>query len=350
LKRRFEGKLPLNYKELLPLSSPTDSPIATRKLSENVLTKIFDKIPELIGGSADLTGSNLTRTKSAVDFQHPYTGLGNYGGRYIRFGVREHGMAAICNGICAYGGFVPFGATFFNFISYALGAVRLSALSKHQVLYIMTHDSIGLGEDGPTHQPIETLAGLRAMPNLVTLRPADGNEVSAAYISALESKSRPSVLILTRQNLPPLNGSSVEKALKGAYVLSSSKDAKVVLVGTGSEVSLALESAKLLSNHNIECNIVSMPSWELFEEQTVSYRESVFPKGLPVVSIEAMSTLGWQKYAHYSIGIDTFGISAPYQQAYKHFGLVPEAIAPRVIKVVQHYETTAPEHKLFFAQ
>ena len=346
LQRRSKGQLPKGLLESLPTYTPADSAIATRKLSETVLNKIADQLPELVGGSADLTGSNLTRWKTAVDFQHPSTQLGEYAGRYIRFGVREHGMAAICNGMQAYGALIPFCATFFNFITYAWGAVRLSALSKHQVIYIMTHDSIGLGEDGPTHQPIETLSLLRATPNIITLRPADGNETSAAYAAALEARKTPSVIILTRQNLPHLEGSSIEKAKKGAYVLSSSPQAKAILVGTGSEVSLAVEAAKLLAAAGISVNVVSMPSWELFEAQTQAYKESVFVEGLPVVSMEAMSTTGWHKYAHVPLGIDTFGLSAPYLQAYKHVGLVPDVVAEKVKKVIAHYETVKPEWKL----
>lgn len=317
-------------------------------MSENLLNAVADAVPELVGGSADLTGSNLTRWKTAVDFQADSTGLGRYSGRYIRFGVREHGMAAICNGMEAFGGIIPFGATFFNFISYALGAVRLSALSKQQVIYIMTHDSIGLGEDGPTHQPIETLASLRAMPNILAIRPADGNEVSAAYIAALENRNRPSVIILTRQNVPHLHGSSIESALRGAYQLSAPEGSKVILVATGSEVSLAVETAlHLLKTQNIQSTVVSMPSWELFEDQTLEYRQSVFPKNIPVVSIEAMSTLGWHKYAHYSCGIDTFGMSAPYLESYRHFGLTPDQLSDRIVRVVEHYRVAVPEWKMF---
>ncbi|KAL2914046.1 Transketolase [Polyrhizophydium stewartii] len=347
LSRRIAGELPANWRSLLPVYSPADPAVATRKLSENVLNKIALAIPELIGGSADLTGSNLTRWKGAVDFQPDGSGIGTYAGRYIRFGVREHGMAAICNGINAYGALIPFGATFFNFISYALGAVRLSALSKHQVIYIMTHDSIGLGEDGPTHQPIETLASIRALPNLVTLRPADGNETSGAYAAALENRHRPTVIILTRQNLPHLAGSTVEKTLRGAYVLSQPEGhADITLVATGSEVSLAVSTAALLANEGVHARVVSMPSWELFEEQPHDYKLSVFPDGIPTLSIEAMTTLGWSKYAHASVGIDTFGASAPAPLLFKKFGLVPDAVAEKAKKLVAFYKGRVPESKL----
>lgn len=193
VERRMEGRLPEGWEKALPTYNTEDAAVGSRKLSETVLTKLWDVLPELFGGSADLTGSNLTRSKTAVDFQPPSTGLGNYAGRYVRFGVREHGMTAICNGLAAYGGIIPFGATFLNFVSYAAGAVRLSALSHFRVLNIATHDSIGLGEDGPTHQPVETVAWLRTLPNMQVHRPADGNETSACYMVALKSQHTPSV-------------------------------------------------------------------------------------------------------------------------------------------------------------
>ncbi|KAJ3221271.1 Transketolase, partial [Clydaea vesicula] len=331
--RRQKGKLPDNLESILPRFTPEDAAQGSRKYSEMVLNKIADALPELVGGSADLTGSNLTRWKSATDFQAEATGLGNYAGRYIRFGVREHGMAAICNGLAAYGGIllikfelikkfceigiIPFGATFFNFISYALGAVRLTALSRFRVLYIMTHDSIGLGEDGPTHQPIETLAGLRALPNILNFRPADGNEVSGSYLQALRHQHKPSVLILSRQNLPNLKGSAVEKVSLGAYVLEEQTDGgklDLIIVATGSEVAIAVETAKLLfSKSQVRVRVVSMPCWELFEEQTQKYKESVFLEDIPVLSVEVLSGVGWEKYAHGSVDMKTFGSSGPYK-------------------------------------
>ncbi|RIB29001.1 thiamine diphosphate-binding protein [Gigaspora rosea] len=232
IKRRFSSKLPDNWENHLPRYTPSDSPVATRKLSENVLNKIADVLPELFGGSADLTGSNLTRWKTAEEFQANSSGLGTYSGRYVRYGVREHAMSAAMNGLAAYGGIIPFGGTFLNFISYGLGAVRLSALSSFRVIYIMTHDSIGLGEDGPTHQPIETAAGLRALPNLLFLRPADGNEVSGAYLTAIKNLERPSVIALSRQNVPHLEGSSVENTIRGGYILKDVDCAQIILTGT----------------------------------------------------------------------------------------------------------------------
>ncbi|KAI9242285.1 MAG: transketolase [Podila humilis] len=338
LKRRLANELPEDWAKALPRFTPADKAIATRKLSESVLNKVADILPELMIGSADLTGSNLTRWKTAVDFQPESSGVGNYAGRYLRYGVREHGMSAIMNGLDAYGGIIPAGATFLNFISYASGAVRLSALSGHRVIYIMTHDSIGLGEDGPTHQPIETMAMIRATPTLVDMRPADGNETSGAYLFAISAKDRPSVLALTRQDLPQLEGSSVEKTLFGGYVLQEIEGADVTLVGTGSEVSLCVDAAKLLKEQGIKARIVSMPSTTLFDEQSHEYRASVLIDGVPSVSVEAMTTFGWNRYAHESLGIDTFGASGPYKEVYRHFGLVPDVVAAKVQKIVAFYK------------
>ncbi|KAJ1971863.1 Transketolase [Dimargaris xerosporica] len=339
LARRLAGKLPEGWKKALPRYTPADKALATRKFSEIALTALAEKIPELIGGSADLTGSNLTRWKGAEDFQPSSTGLGSYAGRYFRFGVREHGMSAMLNGMAAYGGVIPFGATFLNFIEYAMGAVRLTALSNFRVIYIMTHDSIGLGEDGPTHQPVEAAAMLRATPNLLFFRPADGNEVSGAYLSALENVHRPSVLSLTRQNLPNLEGSSVEKSLHGGYVLQDVANPQLVLVATGSEVAIAVDTAKLLEQqHQVSVRVVSMPCLDLFDEQSHEYKESVFPRGVPVISIEVLSTVGWGKLAHASIGLDDFGKSGPYQEVYHAFGFYPEAIAKKAQQVLKYYK------------
>jgi len=338
IKRRLRGELPEGWDKLLPRYTPEDKPLATRKLSENVLNCICEAIPEFIGGSADLTASNLTRWTTAKDFQANDSGIGSYAGRYFHFGVREHAMAAVLNGISAYGcGFIPFGGAFLNFIGYALGSVRLSCLSHHQVVYIMTHDSIGVGEDGPTHQPIETFAVLRAHPNLNVIRPADGNEVSAAYYVALTNKTTPSVLCLTRQNLPQLQGSSIEKAVKGGYVLQEEPNAKITLLATGSEVSLCVDAAKLLKEQGIPARVVSLPCMSIFEAQDKAYRDEVLPKGIPVLSVEAASTFGWSKYAHRSIGIDTFGMSAPAKQVFEHFGLVPTEVAKKAKELVDDF-------------
>jgi len=259
-------------------------------------------------------------------------------GRNIRYGVREHGMAAISNGISAYGCFIPFDATFLNFIGYAMGAVTLGALSHLGVIHIMTHDSIGLGEDGPTHQPIDKLLACRATPNLILIRPADGNEVSAAYVAAIEHRHNPTVISLSRQNLPQLAGSSIESALKGAYILKESENGspQVILVGTGSEVSVCVAAqAKLQKDSSVRARVVSMPSWELFEQQPLQYRASVFPENVKVISIEAATTIGWSKYAHVQIGIDTFGASGPAPALYKHFGLTPENLAAKALALVK---------------
>jgi transketolase len=248
-------------------------------------------------------------------------------------------MFGISNGLSAYGGLIPFASTFLNFISYGVGSVRLAALSHLQVIYIMTHDSIGLGEDGPTHQPIETLAGLRALPNMLVIRPADGNEVSGAYLQALVNRNRPTTLCLSRQNLPQLKGSSIEAVAKGAYILQDpSGPPDVVLVGTGSEVALCVAASKILQSHNLSARLVSMPSWELFDEQPSPYRRSVLPANIPIVSVEALSTLGWQKYAHVKVGMTTFGASGPYKQVYQKFGFTPEHIAKVSIETVDYYK------------
>jgi transketolase len=318
LKRRLTGDLPEGWEKALPVYSPSDAAVASRKLSETVLSKIESVIPELFGGSADLTGSNLTRWKAAVDFQPKSTGLGDYSGRYVRYGVREHAMGAIMNGLAAYGTILPYGGTFLNFVSYAAGAVRLSALSQVRTIWVATHDSIGLGEDGPTHQPIETLTHLRALPNTMVWRPADGNETSAAYYVALTAKHTPSVLALSRQNLPQLEGSTLPKAIKGGYLLQEVEGASITLVSTGSEVGICVDAAKyLLDNHGIKSRIVSIPCFEVFDLQTKEYRLSVLPDGIPSLSVEVMSTMGWERYTHEQFGLNRFGASGAYKDVYK---------------------------------
>ena len=318
LVRRMSGKLPDGWEKLLPTFKPTDSAIASRKLSEAVLEALHETLPELIGGSADLTGSNNTRWKNAVDFQPPSLGIGDWAGRYIRYGVREHAMAGIMNGISGYGTHIPFGGTFLNFVSYAAGSVRLSSLSHQRVIYVATHDSIGLGEDGPTHQPIETLAHFRALPNMMVWRPADGNETSAAYYMALTSQKTPSILALTRQNLPQLENSTIEHAIKGGYTMIDAPNADITLVSTGSEVSLCIEAIKILKDkHSITARVVSLPCFEVFDAQTKDYRLSVFPDGIPTMSVEVMSTMGWERYSHEQFGLNRFGASGAYKDVYK---------------------------------
>ncbi|KAF2659652.1 transketolase [Lophiostoma macrostomum CBS 122681] len=342
LARRLTRDLPEGWQNKLPTYKPSDPAIASRKLSESVLEAIYDTVPELLSGSADLTGSNNTRWKKAIDFQPPSLGIGDWSGRYLRYGVREHAMAAIMNGLSAYGTIIPAGGTFLNFVSYAAGAVRLSSLSHQRVIYVATHDSIGLGEDGPTHQPIETLAHFRALPNMMVWRPADGNETSAAYYMALTSKQTPSILALTRQNLPQLEGSTIEKAIKGGYVALENKDAAVTLVSTGSEVSICLEAVKTLKEKNVAARVVSLPCVEVFDAQDKEYKLSVIPDGIPAMSVEVMSTLGWEKYSHEQFGLNRFGASGPYKKVYEKFEFTPEGIAKRALATVDFYKDVKP--------
>lgn len=338
VQRRLDGKLPDNWRQYLPTYTPADQPLATRKLSENVINALHGHIPEFIGGSADLTGSNLTRATGSVDFQPPSTGLGDYDGVYIRYGVREHGMGAIMNGIAAFGAnYKNYGGTFLNFVSYAAGALRLSALSHHPVIWVATHDSIGLGEDGPTHQPIETLAHFRAIPNLSVWRPADGNEVSGAYASAIESTDHPAVIALTRQNLPHLEGSSIENTLKGGYTLVKQDKPDVIIVSSGSEVSISVAAAEELGKEGIKANVVSLPDFFTFDKQSYEYRKSVLPDGVPILSVEVMTTFGWSKYAHEHMGINRFGASGKAADLYKYFGFTPDNIAENAKKTIKFY-------------
>jgi transketolase len=341
--RRFKGELPAGWKDEMPTFSVSEpKALATRETSSKVLNYCASKLSELFGGSADLTPSNLTALTGAGDFQ-----MDTPAGRYIRFGVREHGMAAICNGIFAHGGARPFCATFLNFIGYALGSVRLSALSRFGVLYVMTHDSIGLGEDGPTHQPVEMLEALRATPNLYTMRPCDGNETVGAYVVAMESPHTPVVLSLSRQACPTLEGSSATKTQLGAYVLQehkgtscSSENPTLILASTGGEVCVTCQTARALvaADASLWVRVVSMPCWELFEAQTVAYQLSIFPDGSPVMSIEASGAHGWQKFAHAPYGMQSFGISAPGGDALKHFGFTVDNLTARANEVITFYK------------
>merc|ERR1712000_740913 len=343
LARRLKGELPEGWQKALPTYTPSDKAVASRKLSETVLEKIYSVIPELLSGSADLTGSNNTRWKEAVDFQPPNTKLGDWNGRYLRYGVREHAMGAAMNGIAAYGLHIPAGGTFLNFVSYAAGAVRLSSLSHQRVIWVATHDSIGLGEDGPTHQPIETLAHFRALPNMMVWRPAAGNETSAAYYMAITSKSTPSILALTRQNLPQLENSTIENAIKGGYVAVEAESADVTLVSTGSEVSLCIEAIKVLKDqYNLTGRVVSMPCTEVFDAQPKDYQLKCIPDGIPTMSVEVMSTLGWEKYSHEQFGLNRFGASGPYKEVYKKFEFTPEGIAKRASATVDFYKGLKP--------
>ncbi|MGQ3099682.1 MAG: transketolase [Sphingopyxis solisilvae] len=305
--------------------------VATRKASENTLSALTADIAALVGGSADLTGSNNTKTPSTK----PLT-KGDYSGRYIYYGIREFGMAAAMNGMALHGGIVPYGGTFLVFADYCRAAIRLSALQQQRVVYVMTHDSIGLGEDGPTHQPIEHLQSLRAMPNLLVMRPADAVETAECWALALAQEGRPSLLALTRQNLPPQRHDVTENLCeKGGYRLRAASAArKVVLVATGSEVALALDIADKIEAAGHGADVVSMVSTELFDEQDAAYQADILPPDALIVSIEAGTTFGWERYTGRNglrFGIDSFGASAPIDDLYAHFGLTVDAITPRIL-------------------
>ncbi|MEA3079078.1 MAG: transketolase [Sphingomonadales bacterium] len=309
-------------------------PVATRKASEMALEAINAAIPATIGGSADLTGSNNTKTKAL----EPLT-ADNYGGRYIYYGIREFGMAAAMNGLALHGGVIPYGGTFLVFTDYARPAIRLSALQRARVIYVMTHDSIGLGEDGPTHQPIEHLQSLRAMPQLMVYRPADAVETAECWALALQSEE-PSILSLTRQNLPPVRMEAAGENLsaRGAYRLKPAENnRKVIILATGSEVEIALAAAGRLEQQGIGTDVVSMPCTERFDAQPAEYRHDILPdvsnREILRVSIEAGTTFGWERYTGVHglrLGIDRFGVSAPAPDAYDYFGLTPEKVAVRI--------------------
>jgi len=292
-------------------------------------------LPCLIGGSADLTGSNGTRTK-----HHTAVAAGAFGGNYLHYGVREHAMAAAMNGLALHGGIVPYGGTFLVFTDYCRPAIRLSALMGKRVIYVMTHDSIGLGEDGPTHQPVEHLAALRAIPNLNVYRPADAIEVAECWELALQAGGTPSILALTRQAVPALRTASAGTGLsaKGAYVLAEADGVtrEVTLLATGSEVGVAMEAKELLSKNGVRAAVVSMPCWELFAAQPASYRQQVLGTA-PRVGIEAAIGLGWERWlgdGGVFIGMQGFGGSAPAPKLYEHFGITPAKVAETATKLV----------------
>nr|CCA19894.1 Tkl1p putative [Albugo laibachii Nc14] len=342
--RRVDEKLPGGWKDKLPRYDVNDKPKATRQHSHEILNACAMSLPELVGGSADLTPSNLTALDGNVDFQKD-----SPSGRYIRFGVREHAMAGISNGIFAHGGLRPFCATFYNFLEYGLGAIRLSALSRFGIIYVATHDSIFLGEDGPTHQPIEMSACLRAMPNMYVYRPADGNETVGCYIAAIECRDKTSVVALSRQPLPNLEGSSAEKVMKGAYTVVKFHNgsrveqfegsADLIIAGTGSEVFLAIQAARLLSEFKVR--VVSMPCRDLFDEQTTEYKKEVLGESIPVLGIEAAATFGWRDYSHAQFGLDRFGASASINQLNQHFGFNAETVADEARRLWSFYEGSA---------
>ena len=312
----------------------SEKAIATRSASGTVLNHIAKYIPQLMGGSADLTPSNNTLPAGEESFSPE-----NPKGRYIRYGVREHGMAAIMNGMALHGGVLPYSGTFFVFSDYMRPAMRMSALMEQQVVYVLTHDSIGLGEDGPTHQPEAHLWAYRMIPNMTVIRPMDANETAEAWKSALKNKKGPTCLVLTRQNLPVydragLGWAKSEEAQKGGYVLCEDKDFEAIIIATGSEVELAVEAKTKLNEQGVKVRIVSMPSTNIFDEQSQEYKDSVLPKNiLKRVAVEAGVTLGWYKYVGLEgrvIGLDRFGASAPYKTLYKEFGITTDAIVEAV--------------------
>eukprot|EP00474_Spongospora_subterranea_P008456 CRZ08914.1 hypothetical protein [Spongospora subterranea] len=324
LTRVLSEQLPESWKNALFQKTSSGS-VATRKMSNITLNAAAAIFPELIGGSADLSPSTLTELQCSHDFQPK-----SPEGRYIRFGVREHGMIAIGNGISLYGGLIPFTATFLNFITYGFPAVRMAAISRIRHILVMTHDSIGLGEDGPTHQPVEVLTLLRATPNVTLIRPADQNEVNGSYVVAIENSTGPTVLAFSRQNVPAvLENTSGEKVAMGAYVIKETgKNVDVVLVATGTEVCLAVQASDVLQkDYGVSSRVVSAPSLDLFDQQSVEYRKQVLPLGVPVISVEAQGPHGWADYAHYSIAVQAWGASAPAEVIYDKFGFTPAKVA-----------------------
>jgi transketolase len=328
--RRLRGELPQGWDAKLPSFSPEDKGLATRMHSYNALNAFGPSLPELIGGSADLTHSNLTDIKGEKSFQK-----GAEANRYLHFGVREHAMAAILNGIAYHdSGLIPYGGTFLVFAGYMIGAIRLSALSELGVIYVLTHDSIGLGEDGPTHQPVETLANLRAIPNLLVIRPGDGNETVGAYQVAVANRKRPTVLALSRQAMANQANSAAAAVAKGGYVLEDSNGTPdLILIGTGTELELATKAAAVLRAEGRNVRVVSMPCVELFEEQDAAYRESVLPAAVRKrVVVEASSSFGWHKYSGFdgaTVSIDRFGASAPGPVCLEKFGFTVDNVVAK---------------------
>ena len=331
----LSGELPTNWDEILPTFEAGKS-LATRAASGQVLNAIAPYVPYLLGGSADLTGSNNTDIKGEAALTKD-----DFSGRYIHFGVREHAMGGMLNGMALHGGIRPYGGTFLVFSDYMRGSVRLAALMGLPVIYVFTHDSIGLGTDGPTHQPIEHVMSLRAMPNMTVIRPADAAETAVAWQSALEHKSGPTSLILTRQGVPNLDHSKyadASGAAKGAYVLSDAANPQVLLLATGSEVQIALEAQNQLAEKGVAARVVSMPSWEIFAAQDAAYQESVLPKAITArVSIEAGVTLGWERYLGLegkAIGLNRYGASAPYKAIYQGLGITAEAMVEAALSLL----------------
>ncbi len=351
LARRIQGELPAGWDEGLPEFPPDEKGIATRKASGKVLQALAQRIPELIGGSADLNPSTNTLLPNLGDLERPGEppagvqgaagGPWGYLGRNIHFGVREHAMGAIANGLARHGGIIPFCGTFLVFSDYMRPPIRLAAMMGCHVIYVFTHDSIGIGQDGPTHQPVEQLMGLRTVPKLTVIRPCDAGETKEAWKAALQADG-PTALILTRQNLPVLDRSryaSAEGLHRGGYTLwqSGSGIPDVIIIGTGSEVHVALKAAELLSGEGINVRVVSLPSWELFEREPREYREEVLPPGVPKVAVEAGVTLGWERYADVAIGVDDFGASAPGAEVMERLGITPEHVAATARRLMQNH-------------
>ena len=337
--RWMSGRLPDSWENDLPAFDPDEKGTATRVSSGKVLNAIASKIGNLIGGSADLAPSTKTLISGEADYQAE-----NYAGRNLRFGVREHTMGGILNGMALHGGLIPYGATFLVFSDYMRPAIRLAAMTKLKVIYVFTHDSIGLGEDGPTHQPVEQLAALRAMPNLTVIRPCDANETAEAWRAAISHRSGPVALALTRQNVPTLDRSSkyapAAGLQRGAYILSEAAGNKpdVVLVASGSEVHIALEAAEMIQARGPVVRVVSMPSWEFFDAQTQDYQHRILPPAVKAkIAIEAGSPQGWHRYVGefgHIIALDHFGASAPYQTLYKEFGLTADRVVEKALEIV----------------
>ena len=361
LQQMISGKLPENWKADLPKWKPEDKPLATRAAGGQALNALAKHIPNILGGSADLNPSTNTALKDMGDFQPPESGgpssqgavggVWGYAGRNIAFGVREHAMGAAVNGLAAHGGILPFSATFLVFSDYMKPSVRLGALSQLKVFYVFTHDSVGVGEDGPTHEPIEQIAGLRAIPGLNVMRPADATETSECWAVAVEHNG-PTLFALTRQHVPHLDRSKAKNAdvSKGAYILSEAEGGspEVILIGTGSEVALCMSAQKKLRDHGVKARVVSMPSWYLFEKQDESYRESVLPSSAKKrVTVEAGSTYGWERWAGCEgtmIGIDHYGASAPGDEIMKHFGFTAEHVTSAALRLLGRNQEADKEY------
>ena len=348
--RRMRGDLPDGFADvargLLESANAKAETVATRKASQQAITALVDVLPEMLGGSADLTGSNFTDWKGVAPVRGASSGI--QFGRHINYGVREFGMAAIMNGIALHGGYLPFGGTFLTFSDYSRNALRMASLMKQRVVHVFTHDSIGLGEDGPTHQSVEHASSLRLIPNLSVWRPCDTVETTAAWLAAVGRPASigmhvhaggPTALLLSRQNLPfvPRDAVALEGVSRGGYVLSDPPGARAVIIATGSEVAIALEAQKLLAADGLAVRVVSMPSTDVFDRQDLAWRTSVLPQALPRVAVEAGVTALWHKYVGLEgavVGIDTFGESAPAGVLFKHFGLTAEKVAQTVRQVL----------------